>query len=129
MARKPRPMKLDEKVNAELDIFKQQSLKRFQMAERAYNAQDRETKEAIDAMVERIISTARGLLMVKPKGAKEAVVVTVPTDTIQHNALYLATEIVKDLAMLDIRIANFRFDPKLCAVCNGPVKPKVKKKR
>jgi hypothetical protein len=123
---KKKPLTLQQKIDAEVGIFKQQSFSRSEIAQRLYNSQDGETQDAIDAMTERIVSVSRGLISVRPNGTKDAVAVTLPNETIKENAFYLAVEIVKDLAMFDIRIANFRFDPKLCAACSKLLKPSKK---
>lgn len=124
---KKKPLTLMQRVDREVEIFREQTESRAKVAQRLYDSQDTETRGAIDAMAERIVSVSRGLLSVTPNGSKDAVVVTLSTDLIQKNAFYLATEIVRDLAMFDVRVANFRFDPKLCAQCGVPLS-KTKKK-
>lgn len=124
---KKKPLTLMQRVDREVEIFREQTESRAKVAQRLYDSQDTETRGAIDAMAERIVSVSRGLLSVTPNGSKDAVVVTLSTDLIQKNAFYLATEIVRDLAMFDVRVANFRFDPKLCAQCGAPLS-KTKKK-
>lgn len=36
---------------------------------------------------------------------------------IDQTLMWLAHEIVKDMAVLDVRVANFVFTPNVCAVC------------
>lgn len=129
MARKSLPPTQQEKADAELAVFVEQSEARFQIAKRLYGYQDKETQFALDVMVDRIVSISHGMLAVKFNNGKDRVVVTIPPEAIRHNALYMATEIFKDLAMLEIRIASFTFDPNLCAVCNEPRKKSPAKKK
>ena len=127
MVRKAKPLTFEEKVEREVRIFNEQSRARAQMAERAYNAQDVETREALDSMVDRIISCSRGLIAVRVDDRKVAA--AIPVSAIRDNALYLATEIVKDLAVLDIRIANYRFEKDICVVCGEKISKPRKKGR
>lgn len=122
---KPIPLTIDQRLDQELAVFQEQSKARAKIAKRLYDVQDGETKEALDSMVERIVSISRGIAAFKIKGKKYAAEVSV--ESTKNNALYLATEILKDLAMLDIRVANFRFNPKFCASCGKQMKA-VKKK-
>jgi hypothetical protein len=127
MARK-KILSLQQKVDAQLETFVQQTEARFQIAKRLYDHQDAETRAALNIMVERIVSISTGLISIQVKG-EGRVAARVPADAMQKNAMYLATEIFKDLAMLDIRVANFRFDPRFCAQCGKPVKVKKKVKK
>jgi hypothetical protein len=43
-----------------------------------------------------------------------------------RDGMYVATEIVKDMAQMDVQVANFEFPPKLCAECGDEIKPKKK---
>lgn len=122
--KKPVPLRFEQLLAQELAVFRQQAQARAEIAQRAYDAQDKETKLALDSMVDRIVSISRGVATFNVRGKKVAA--EVPTESIKHNALYLATEILKDLAMLDIRIANFRFDPARCSECGKPIKRRAK---
>jgi hypothetical protein len=127
MARKVAPLRFEEKVEREVKIFSEQSRARAQMAERAYNAQDVETREALDSMVDRIVSCSRGLISIRVDGQKVAT--SISASAIHDNALYLATEILKDLAILDIRVANYRFPQGVCAECKKEISPRKKRVR
>jgi len=125
--RKVKPLTFEEKVEREVKIFSEQSRSRATMAEKAYNAQDAETREALDSMVERIVSCSRGLIAVRVNETKVAA--SIPVSTIRDNALYLATEILKDLAILDIRVANYRFPQGICVECKKEISAPRKKAR
>jgi hypothetical protein len=120
------PLTFQQRLDHEVQVFKEQAAARAKLAMRAYDAQDKETQFAIDTMVERIVAISRGIAAFKIKGRRVAA--EVPTETIRDNAFYLATEILKDLALLDIRIANFRFDPQRCAECQKLLRPAKKRK-
>jgi hypothetical protein len=123
---KARGLTFQQRLDHELQVFMEQSIARASIAKRAYAPQDAETKAALDTMVDRIVSISRGVATFKI--GKRKVAAEVPTEAVKNNALYLATEILKDLALLDIRIANFRFDPQRCAECGKPIVRKVRKK-
>ena len=120
--------RFQKRLDQEIQVFMEQSEARAMIAKRTYDAQDGETKLAVDAMVDRIVSISRGVATFKINN--ERVAAELPPESIKNNAMYLATEILKDLAMLDIRIANFRFSPHHCAECGKTLsgKAKVKKK-
>jgi hypothetical protein len=118
------PLSFQQQLDHEIQVFSEQARTRAQIAQRAYDAQDRETRLALDSMVDRIVSISRGIATFKIRGKKVAA--EVPLPAIHNNALYLATEILKDLALLDIRVANFRFDPQRCASCGKSLTAKKK---
>lgn len=96
------------------------------LAQRAYDAQDAMTQDALDVMVERIIAISRGAVVFSNrKGDKLAF--QIDENDKKMNALYLATEIMKDLAQLDIRLASYKFLPNVCVEC-GSTTTKAKKK-
>lgn len=122
MPRKTAPLNAEEKA----DLAYQAWLARLEtlhaVAGRAYKRQNKLTQEALDVTADRLFSISQGL--VKFHG----VIRTVPPTTLRKNALYLATEIFKDLALLDIRVADFEFVDEVCVECGAPV-GKVSKKK
>jgi len=97
-----------------LDEFVAVSLVKYEMAEEVYDAQDDETRTAINAIMGVLSTYATGNMTIKGESIK------VPDTALQQNLLYLAVEVVKDLALLGIRVANFEF-PKLCVTCGVEV--------
>lgn len=75
---------------------------RGEIAQEAYDAQDAKTKAAIDAVAHRL--------------AKDAASTDIYT---QHNLLFVAVEIVKDLAVTGIRVASYNFPEGQCVSCGG----------
>jgi hypothetical protein len=56
----------------------------------------------------------------------DRIVVDIPNDAIWNNALYMAVEILKDLAYMEIRVAGFTW-PDLCVECGTAItKPRKK---
>ena len=91
---------------------------RGKVAKKAYDAQSKRTQEVLDAIVDRLLVGATGIIRVAPEGSKgEAYAVEVSKADLRKNALFLATEILKDLALLDFRVEDYEFPPQYCAAC------------
>jgi hypothetical protein len=60
---------------------------------------------------------------------EDRMVLTIPDETVYHNMFYMAVEIIKDLAVMDIRIANYTHPANLCAMCGTEIKPKKATKK
>jgi len=93
---------------------------KYELAKAAYDAQNRATRRAIDRIVDTLRVYATGYINVQlqpPEGA--LVPVKVDNTYLGYNLLWLAIEIAKDLAFLDIRLADFRFPEALCAKCGA----------
>lgn len=129
MARKKAPLTYEQRVEQALEIFGQETEARYKVAKRAYDQQDNTTREAFDFMVDRIVEISRDEIVVKPIEDKRALRVKITPDLIRKNALYMATEICKDLALLDIRVENYEFVPNVCTECAVEIKPSKKKKK
>lgn len=110
----------------QLEAFAAQAEARKELAIQVYDHQDAGTQEAIEIIRDQIVHMSRGEVTLKIGSTRR--VFTLPADTIQANAFYAAVEIVKDLAIMDIRIGNFKFDLKHCAECGAEIKPKKKGK-
>jgi hypothetical protein len=129
MARKKAPLTYEQRVEQALEIFGQETEARYKIAKRAYDQQDNATREAFDFMVDRIVEISRDEIAVKPVEDKRTLRVKITPDLIRKNALYMATEICKDLALLDIRVENYEFVPNVCTECAVEIKPAKKKKK
>lgn len=93
---------------------------RHELAQEAYDFQDADTKAILDRMVTRLRMSAGGFITVHvnpPKGNK--VPVKIEQEYIDFNLLYIATEILKDLAMFDVAVGTYEFPPQQCATCGG----------
>lgn len=116
---------VDRLVEDEVDAFMDATKKRYEIALRALKSQDEETTDAILRVADRFSTTQPSYLHVYPHGKNKAsVAVPIPKEVMEQNALYIATEIFKDLAFLDIRIANYVFPRGICAECGKRLTPK-----
>jgi hypothetical protein len=106
---------IDPKLSSIVDEFKMLSEVRFEIAQDAYAVQDELTQATIDRMVATLQQYATGYITAKV--GKTAVPVAIDNDYIGYNLFYLAVEIVKDLAFMDIRVAEFEFPDQVCASC------------
>lgn len=84
---------------------------RYKMAIQVYEAQDKLTKEVIDRICDRLRIASTGVISVGGRPVK------LEQEYIDFNILFIATEILADLALLDIQVANFEFHPAWCAEC------------
>lgn len=102
MARKTSPAKLAETIM--LIEY------RYEVATEAYEAQDEETQTAIKKIIGTLTSHSTGAVMQE-----------LAQGIIDMALFVLAMDVVKDLALLDIRVANFTFDDRTCVSCGGEV--------
>lgn len=100
---------------AALEDFKALSLVNFEMAQDAYKRQDSETKTAIDQIVSVLKNYVTGHITVNGKQ------IEVDPETVKHNLVFLAVEMVKDLAMCNVRVASFKFPANICVRCGDEV--------
>jgi hypothetical protein len=121
----------DERINEALEEFKILTELRLEMAQEAYNFQDDATKAVIDRIRERLALGASGYIKVRvnpPHGS--SVPVKIERALLDANVLFLATEIMKDLAMFDVRVEGYEFPPNLCTSCGAEIEtPKTRRKR
>lgn len=123
MARKHATFKDTDRQNAEAVAEAQSFIEvRYQMARDAYDAQDKETQ----ALLDRIVSTLRLYATVyvdvtanPPHGG--TIPVRMEANYIDQNLLFIAVEILKTLAVFDVRVGNFKFPKSLCANCGTPL--------
>lgn len=106
---------------------------RYELAREAYDFQDDKTKALIDRIVRRLREGASGYITIRlnpPHG--QAVPVKVDQEYLGFNLLYVATEILKDLAMFDIKVGTYKLPPSLCVNCGAELtkeQPKAKGRR
>jgi hypothetical protein len=124
--RKP---KRDEAVARQLELFEAATKSRYRIATAAFEAQDEKTKEAIRMIRDRLSVIATGTIRVFPNGRQNpGVTVTIGQEFVDQNLLYIATEIVKDLAFMDIRVENYEFPKVYCSDCGDKLTTRRKKK-
>ncbi len=106
------------------------SFDRMQYAKSVYDQQNEKGRDAIDRIQSLLIRQARMYMWVRTSknkyGKWERVLAEIPKDAIWNNALYMAVEILKDLASMDIRVADFHFPADKCAGCGTEIKLKKK---
>lgn len=118
--------KLQEKADTRLAEFKAQSLVRFQQASKVIDQQDPATKDAIDRMIGQLVAISRRRMWVaESRGSDHRAIVDIPEETIRHNATYMALEIVKDLALMDVQVEGFKYPKGMCGTCARPLKGKA----
>jgi len=130
----PRKMtRLDGAIQRAQAEFMVASFDRMTQAKAVYDMQDAVTRDSIDRMQALLIRLARTRMWVvvgeNKKGKKERVICDLPHDAIWNNALYMAVQMLKDLAYMDIRVANFNWPVDLCVECGTEIKPIRKKVR
>lgn len=121
--------KRNEVVEHQVELFKMASDARYRLAMQAYEAQDAETRLALDTMRDRLRQFGTGYIRVFPDG-KQGGSIAIPIEPVyqDQNILYLATEIFKDLALMDIRVESYEFPKVFCAECGEKISVPKKKK-
>lgn len=119
--------KMNPAIVQQVDEFKKRSEIRYRIAKAAYDAQDIKTREVIETIRDQLLIGASGTIRVFPSGGKTSVAVKVEMEYIEYNTLYIATEILKDLAMLDVKVASYKFPDVYCAECGDKIQKSKKK--
>ncbi len=119
--------KMQKIAGGALKEFQEAAQGRYRRAKVVYDAQDSETQDSLDRMIDLLGRTARKTMWVSAsKGSSQKVLVPLPGDAIHHNTFYMAVEILKDLGQMDVKVGGFTFPKDVCAVCSTPIKKKVK---
>lgn len=100
------PVKKKSQVNEQVKLFKQKTELRYNEARNTFDAQDVNTQEVI-LRIQGILCAGRAV-----------------DDYARMNALYMAVEILKDLASMDVRVASFKFSDTYCAECGAKLSKK-----
>lgn len=108
---------IDPALTEAIDDFIAISEAKYEIAKDIYDTQDKLTQEVIDHIVTTLQTYASGTAQVKVGREKQTIQIS--DEHRDYNLLYLAIEIVKDLAFMDIKVANFEFAPGLCASCGS----------
>lgn len=87
---------------------------KYEMALDTFNEQDAETQTVINKMVDTLYGLAMGTFI------EDGQTVQVDDGIVGASVLWLAVEIVKDLALCGARVGNFTFPQSLCSSCGGP---------
>ena len=100
--------------------FHKDAVERRSKAQKHYEAQDDDTQEAIDRMAAMLEKIARRQMWVRI--GENKVVSQIDAEDITMNMFYMANEIIKDLAVMDVKVANYKFPGNLCAECGTEIK-------
>lgn len=118
---------IDPGLTVVIEEFQAVGRVKDEMAKDAIKMQDKETRAAIDRILGTLQTYATGYIT--PKIGKSVVPVKVDNEFITMHLRWLAVEIAKDLAFVDIRLANFTFPPSLCASCGADIIPEKRTER
>jgi hypothetical protein len=121
---------VDKLTEDAVEEFKSVSEMKWELARDAYELQDKETKAVIDRIVATLRTYANGYIAVQlnpPTG--ETIPVKIENDYLDMNLLWLAVEVVKDLAFIGVQVASFEFPPSLCAQCGADIIPEKRSGR
>jgi hypothetical protein len=122
--------KIQRAIDEQLELFRKATEARYRIATAAYEAQDQQTKNALDSIRDRLSTIATGTVRVFPYGKNNpGHTVQISSELVDQNILYIATEIVKDLAYMDIRVENYEFPKVYCADCGDKITPRKKVKK
>src|SRR5215831_8558772 len=84
---------------------------RYNIAKQIYDHQDGITQEVIDRITERLELSSTGVVQFQGR------LFRLTEEIIKKNTFYLAVDILADLALYDIQVANFKFHPGYCSSC------------
>jgi hypothetical protein len=114
-AKKKKSLKKVQPVSDALDEYKKIIDARLRIATSTYEAQDDLTKEVIDRIRDRLRIAATGVVMINGKPFK------LDPQWIDFNLLFLACEILNDLYINGIKVANFKPSALYCAECRKEI--------
>ncbi len=129
MARK-QAIQNDARVKEAVEEFKVITEVRYEIAKEAFDFQDEGTQKIIDRIVSRLRLGAKAYIDVHVNPPAGSVVAAkIEQKYVDFNLLYIATEILKDSAMIDVRVGTYKFPPSLCVQCGAEIVGEKPKKR
>lgn len=114
---KPESAGLPRAVREQIKQWKEISLARGRLAQEAFDHQDAETQAVLSRVRDRLLLGANGIVRFTDEKGR-TFHHKVEMEYLGHNAMFIATEILKDLALMDVRVAHYEFPLTLCAECN-----------
>ena len=108
----------DELVKEAVEEFEAISEMKHDIAKAAYEQQDADTRTMIDNLVSVLKAHATGKITVEVEGVGP-MAVEVDDKLIDWNTLYIVMDMLKTLALFDIRVGKFVFDTAHCAQCEA----------
>lgn len=110
MARKSAAV-ADPRIREAVEMAEIEAEVRGELADTAIDLQDDKTKALIEQMVAELRKGVTGNIVVKDVPAR------ISDDAVEANLRYVATEILKDLAVFDIRVGTYNLPSHLCVLC------------
>jgi hypothetical protein len=108
----------EDVIKQQLEIFEQATNARYRIARLAYEAQDSETRRILDMVCDRLKTAGSGYIRIFPNGKRNpSVAIPINLEFQDKNILFIATEILKDLALFDVKVANYKFPKVYCVNC------------
>jgi hypothetical protein len=101
--------------NLVLEKHSKTAKERFLSASKIYDVQDSLTKEVIDRIRDRLSIVYVGAININNKPVK------LLDETVSNRILFLAVEIMSDLYLNGIRVANFKPDDEHCISCKREI--------
>lgn len=104
---------LDPRVGEAVEMAELEAEVRGEMAEVAIDLQDDKTKAVIDRIVIELRKEVSGNVIVGNAGQGARI----SDEALEANLRYVATEILKDLQVFDIRVGTYVLPSNLCVLC------------
>lgn len=117
----------DELVKDAVEEFYTISEMKHEIAKAAYDAQDDDTRDMIDQLVKVLNLHATGFITVQldpPHGGP--VPVRIDKRYVDFNTLYIVMDMLKTLALFDIRVGKYTFPASHCSQCEAELIPERK---
>ena len=102
-------------IEPELQRYREIIESRYNIAKQIYEAQDSLTQEVIDRIRDRLVIASTGVVSVNGKPYK------LEQQYIDFNIWFIAVEILSDLLLTGIQVANFKYEPSLCVECKRKI--------
>jgi hypothetical protein len=113
-----------ELVKDAVEEFYSVSEMKYEIAKAGYDAQDDDTRDMIDQLVKVLNLHATGYITVQldpPHGGP--VPVKIQKKYVDFNTLYIVMDMLKTLALFDIRVGKYTFPAAYCAQCEAELIP------
>lgn len=127
LKKKPEGVKPKKAIPVDKALLRYREIaeKRFKMAMQIYEAQDGSTQEVIDRIRDRLTIAATGVVIINGQPVK------LEQKYVDFNLLWIAVDILSDLAMMNIQIENYEPSPMVCIECKREIykQPESKRKR
>ena len=113
MARKTAVRSVDPRVTEAVEEAEVEAEVRGELADAAYELQDERTRALLDKMVAELRQNVTGNVIVGIAGQGAPI----SREALDANLRYVATEILKNLAVFDIRVGTYVIPSNLCVLC------------